>query len=192
MIMLRNGIRCRTECCHSNKFQHPALTTSHPGSSPRRAGLFIYSQNGNRGPAPPAGWGIRTWTKPSKTPRASVGPHWFPHQYNTGEEARVAAMRSPTWDVWPCEGEVSTSGFPGPGFCGQPKIGGTPLRHLSTTAGASAGFFFSVFFLGVFFFFQQLHKKVAVVTDISNKCVTPWSIYTSLASSQHSQFLSWL
>lgn len=30
MIMLWNGIRCRTKCCHSNNFQHPALTISHP------------------------------------------------------------------------------------------------------------------------------------------------------------------
>lgn len=30
MIMLWNGIWCRTKCCHSNNFQHPALTISHP------------------------------------------------------------------------------------------------------------------------------------------------------------------
>lgn len=30
MIMLWNGFWCRTKCCHSSKFQHPALTISHP------------------------------------------------------------------------------------------------------------------------------------------------------------------
>lgn len=30
MIMLWNSIWCRTKCCHSSKFQHPALTISHP------------------------------------------------------------------------------------------------------------------------------------------------------------------
>lgn len=30
MIILWNGIRCRTKYCHSNNFQHPALTISHP------------------------------------------------------------------------------------------------------------------------------------------------------------------